>query len=523
MKIKSVLSSLPLMALLLACNNGLNDPSFENNTKKVSFTSSISNKRSTRAIDMSWDMNDKIGVYMLKNTDKQIISSNISYVTTKGNGDFTASGEGLYFPADESYVDFIAYYPFQQTIDSYIYKVNVSNQSKPQDIDLLYSKNLTERNSQSVKGNLQFYHQLSRLNIQFSTSDNTDITSIQATVKDVPTQADFNLTTGKLTVKNDSKGNVKMFHSGSVAQAILLPSEDVKGIKVILTLGGTTKEITLPATITSFEAGTNYNINVNVKNGSSITVPDDAKYTKWRETPTISKEMLAKKNVKYINHYMPNDKSVRNYSLLYDEDLKMAYWVAYPYCSYYNGKSGRTDNWAFDPAIDSKFQANYALGGFGSAYDRGHQIPSADRQRDKESNYATFYSTNITPQIGKKLNQTIWAELENKVRSWSSGTDTIFVVTGAAATTSTDTNVKYVTHRNGVKVAVPKYYYKALARKIEGQFRTIAFKLDQKEYSDKNFMKYAISVAELEKITGFTFFPSIDVNVKKNLDTKFWN
>lgn len=521
MKIKSVLSGLPLLALL-ACNNGLNDPSLENKTKKVSFTSTISNNYNTRAIDASWETNDKIGVYMLKSSDKQIINSNISYVTAKGNGDFTASSMGLYYPEDESYVDFIAYYPYQQTIST-TYKINVSNQSKPQEIDLMYSKNLTERNSQSAKGCLQFYHQLSRLNLQFNSIDNTDITSIKATIKGVPTQGEFNLTNGKLLVNEGSKGDINMYHSGSVAQAILLPSENVKGIKILLTLEGNTKEVTLPETITSFEAGTNYSININVKNGSSVIVPDDASYTKWRETPVISKEMLERKNIKYISHYMPNDKTVRNFSLLYDENLKMAYWVAYPYCSYYGGKAGRTDNWAFDPSIDAKYQADYALGGFGSSYDRGHQIPSGDRQRDKECNYATFYSTNITPQIGRRLNQSIWAELENKVRGWSQGTDTIFVVTGASATTPTDKNVKYVTHRNGVKVAVPKYYYKALARKVEGQFRTIAFKLDQKEYNDKDFMKCAISVAELEKITGFTFFPSIDVNVKKNMDTKYWN
>ena len=525
MKIKSVWSSLPLIALLCACNNGLNDPSFETKAKKVSFTSTIDNKQYSRAVDASWEANDKIGVYMLKSTDKQVINSNVSYITYKGNGDFSASDQGLYFPEDKSYVDFIAYYPYQQQVQNATYQVNISNQSKPQEIDLLYSNNLTERNSQSVKGNLQFYHQLSRLNIQFSTTDNSDISTIRATVKEVPTQAAFNLTDGTLTVNQESKADVKMYHSGNVAQAILLPSAAVKGIKILLTQGGTTKEITLPENITSFEAGVNYSINVNIKNGSSVTVPDEATYTKWRETPVISKAMLEKKNIKYITHYMPRDKAVRNFSMLYDENLKIAYWVAYPYCSYYAGNSGRTDKWDFDPAVDPKYQVNYALGGFGSSgkYDRGHQIPSADRQRDKECNYATFYATNMTPQIGRKLNQSIWAELENKVRGWSSGTDTLFIVTGASATTLTDTNVNYVTHpKSGTKVAVPKYYYKALARKVEGQFRTIAFKLDQKEYSDKNYMKYAISVAELEEITGFTFFPTIDVEVKKNLNTNYW-
>ena len=520
---KVLASSLSLLIFLYACDNGLNDPSFESKTKKVSFYSSISNSYKSRAVDAAWESNDRIGVYMLNSSDKRIIDSNSSYITLQGNGNFDPVGNGLYYPADESYVDFIAYYPYQESISSNIYKVNVSDQSAQKNIDLMYSTNLTERNSKSVKGHLQFYHQLSRLNIQFSTTDNTDLSSIRATIKGVPTQADFNLTDGKLTIQENSKADVNMYHSGTVAQAILLPSTDVKGIKILLTQNGKTKEVTLPTSISSFEAGFNYSINVTVKNGS-INVPEDATYAAWRETPVISKDMLAKSNIEYINHYMPNDNSVRNYSLLYDKDLKIAYWIAYPYCSYYGGHVGRTDAWGFDPKVESKYQIDYALGSYGSGYyDRGHQIPSGDRQRDRESNATTFYATNMTPQTGKKLNQSIWADLENKVRAWSSGTDTIFVVTGASPTTATDKTIKYTTHRKtGAQVAVPKYYYKALARKIGGQFHTIAFKLDQKEYNDRNFMQYAISVSELEKITGFTFFPSIDVAIKEKLETNLW-
>lgn len=44
------------------------------------------------------------------------------------------------YPSDESAVDFIAYYPFQPILDNYIYKVDVTNQSKPEEIDLLYGR-----------------------------------------------------------------------------------------------------------------------------------------------------------------------------------------------------------------------------------------------------------------------------------------------------------------------------------------------------------------------------------------------
>lgn len=98
---------------------------------------------------------------------------------------------------------------------------------------------------------------------------------------------------------------------------------------------------------------------------------------------------------------MPSDKKVRNYSLLYDSELKLAYWVAYPYCSYYDGSAGRNEKWAYDPEISSSLQVNLKNSYGISGYDRGHQIPSGDRQRDVASNQTTFYYTNMTPQIGQ--------------------------------------------------------------------------------------------------------------------------
>lgn len=202
--------------------------------------------------------------------------------------------------------------------------------------------------------------------------------------------------------------------------------------------------------------------------------------------------------------------------MLYDTDLKIAYWVAYPLCGYYLGDSGRTDAWDFDPSIPNGLQANLGKGFNG--YDRGHQIPSGDRTGSRSMNTATFYYTNMTPQIGKGLNQTIWADLEGAVRGWSSGIDTLYVVTGAMPVTQTDKNITYVDDNSGKDVAVPKYYFKALARRISstGSYQTIAFKMDQKRYSGNDYAQCALSVNELEEITGFTFFPNIDDQYKNS-------
>ena len=74
-------------------------------------------------------------------------------------------------------------------------------------------------------------------------------------------------------------------------------------------------------------------------------------------------------------------------------------------------------------------------------------------------------------------------------------------------TTTTDQTIQYTTDIDSKKIAIPKYDFKALARKVNGQFQTIAYKLDNRDYDDRNYNQGIMSVKELEEMTGFTFFP----------------
>lgn len=104
------------------------------------------------------------------------------------------------------------------------------------------------------------------------------------------------------------------------------------------------------------------------------------------------------------------------------------------------------------------------------------------------------------------MNQSIWQELESAVRDWSSATDTLYVVTGAMPTTPTDKSINYTKDNSGNNIAVPKYYFKALARKSGGNVQTVAYKLENRNYPDRNYEVGRMSVNELEELTGFNFF-----------------
>ncbi len=80
---------------------------------------------------------------------------------------------------------------------------------------------------------------------------------------------------------------------------------------------------------------------------------------------------------------------------MYDKSDRIAYWVAYPHNQMYIGSASRTDAWQPDPDFAAADQA-YLYNGI-TGYDRGHQIPSADRTCTTEANTQTFYFTNMTP------------------------------------------------------------------------------------------------------------------------------
>ena len=205
----------------------------------------------------------------------------------------------------------------------------------------------------------------------------------------------------------------------------------------------------------------------------------------------------------------------------------MAHWVAYPLHRYYTEKNvTRKDNWASDPLVrENEFQAVVSKSYEGEIYRRGHQIPSNDRVATMEMNNQTFYFTNQTPQRQNKFNGAIWMNLEHRINSWSTASDTVYVVTGAVPPSDDATWIKEksIKDNDGKDIPIPSYYFKAVARKIGGKYHTIAFWMQHRDYTDsQSYMKYAVSVSDLEKNTGFEFFPGLDESTKSQLDLSKW-
>ena len=240
----------------------------------------------------------------------------------------------------------------------------------------------------------------------------------------------------------------------------------------------------------------------------------------WLELPATS----ATDGLDFYSHDVEVDgKTVRNWSFYYDYGNRTSVWVAYPLCAMYLGSQGRSDAWGFDPLLPAAKQQNVTGGywdGNNGHYDRGHQLPSADRTASYAMNATTFYGTNMTPQNGT-LNQNIWAQLENKVRDWSRLSDTLYVVTGCTLANATH----YVLDRSNNQIPVPTAYFKALIRYKKdstvghGGYMGVAFWFDHESVSwaGKSFSKaQALSIEDLERKLGYTLF----VNLPERVGTK---
>lgn len=255
----------------------------------------------------------------------------------------------------------------------------------------------------------------------------------------------------------------------------------------------------------------------------------DYEQISWAEMPLVKEN----DGNLYVTHMTKaSGKTMRNYSMCYDPDVKAALWIAYPLHDCYTRKAvDRTDEWGYDPLIEPKYQVNMEKG-MGNGYDRGHQIPSADRVASYDMNVQTFYYTNMTAQVGAGMNQDIWNNLENMIRNEYICRDTLYVVTGCVMTTEDDTQVKWVSNRNGGQVAVPKAYFKVLLRTKSGNTgkavdnsnaTTIGFWYENRRYSYSTPRVSDVkSVDEIERLTGFTFFPQISDEIKETKDLARW-
>ncbi|MGY8914843.1 MAG: DNA/RNA non-specific endonuclease, partial [Flavobacteriales bacterium] len=95
----------------------------------------------------------------------------------------------------------------------------------------------------------------------------------------------------------------------------------------------------------------------------------------------------------------------------------------------------------------------------------------------------------------------IWNRLEQKVRYWTKTYDSVFVVTGGVL----ENGLQEIGEED---VAVPKYFYKIIAKGNIDNLEVLAFLMPHEE-SPLPLEKFLVPVDSLEKLTGVDFFAKL--------------
>ncbi|MBQ8916242.1 MAG: DNA/RNA non-specific endonuclease [Alistipes sp.] len=247
----------------------------------------------------------------------------------------------------------------------------------------------------------------------------------------------------------------------------------------------------------------------------------------WAELP----ETLEKAGDYYYTWHITdakysNGNKARNYSVCYSKDKMCTMWVAAPMHTFYiKGSHGRTDDYDTDPNFD------FTQPGKWSGYTRGHLIASNNRHAGVTSsglvNRQAFYYSNIAPQLSN-FNSGDWGSVDNVMdKQWESRSDTTYAVYGC-----------YWDKANGKEIVsgtkVPTHYYMVMLRAKSGvnkwvvncskdELECIAIMMEHKNWDSLPALStFAMSVADLEQLTGFVYFGNVPNAPKDTYKASSW-
>ena len=226
------------------------------------------------------------------------------------------------------------------------------------------------------------------------------------------------------------------------------------------------------------------------------------------------------------------DKYGVNFAVEWDCDKKAQRWTCYQMNATNSGTNWNRNNWKQtewggdpfqeDPDIPTQYRTTLSDYKF-SGYDRGHICPSADRLNSKEANEQTFYLSNMQPQVNG-FNTGVWVTMENTLRDkWNTSTyrDVLYVCKGG-----TIDNSSYIKGYTRSGLIVPGYFFVAMLAVKNGTYHALGLWFEHKANSDTKLRTYAVTIDQLEQLTGIDFFCNLpddtENTVESKLDLNWW-
>lgn len=211
------------------------------------------------------------------------------------------------------------------------------------------------------------------------------------------------------------------------------------------------------------------------------------------------------------------EKVYEGFSVSFNADNGTPNWVAWELLgSEVAGDIDRSDNFWQDKDLEGcPSTSDYTRSG----YDRGHMCPAADQKWSVKAMTDCFVMANICPQ-DHALNAGAWNTLEGKERQWAQRDSAIVIIAGPVYEPSD-------TKRIGAsRVRVPGAFFKVILAPYCEHPRAIGFVYPNMT-SPGNMQNYAMSVDDVEALTGIDFFEALPDEIEEMVEREYsfseWN
>ncbi len=287
-----------LVGFMMSCSSD-DDHDFgygKNHELSAQFKATVA-KPSTRVTENNWDKEDAIGIYALKADqaleEAAIYKGNAKYTTVSvgESGDFTPASDddAIIFEKEGNKLDFIAYYPYVETITDYSLSINTEDQSNLSKIDFLYSNNAKGHNRDNKEVPLQFTHQLAQIVLEITgEADLGDLANLKLAADGFIPTGTMSLKDGVVALEGTTTKILNLTatktDAGAIIRAIVLPDQDMANTSFVFELGSIKFKAWTPETL-SLESGKRVTYTVSLTSDGSVLASPQGTITDWVDVP----------------------------------------------------------------------------------------------------------------------------------------------------------------------------------------------------------------------------------------------
>ena len=147
-----------------------------------------------------------------------------------------------------------------------------------------------------------------------------------------------------------------------------------------------------------------------------------------------------------------------------------------------------------------------------SGFDRGHMAPAADMKWSEKAMADCHVLTNICPQA-KQLNAGAWATVETNSRKWARRFGPLVIIAGPVLTDRLTRNL------GKSEIPVPERFFKVILAPEAAPPMGIGF-LMPNSYVEGGAQATAVSIDEVEAVTGFDFFHNLPDDIENQVESQ---